>query len=217
MAFFTGCAGTGSSSGTDFVTATNEEISAVEGSLLLDRVLAAETIGVTSADVLASTLGSTGTMRYRNRLYKAENRGNSFGISRGTGSCIALVSTDTLVLGAEQATVEKLTSGAIKITRGNGTVIETPTPSSTGEISSFVVDGIEWQATFGSASTDPLVTLKNTRSGMILQVTELDDGSITIIRDSSEVFTGRWSEDGSLQLNDGQGKMYRYRYGKNSL
>ncbi len=215
MAFFTGCASTGASSGTDFVSATNEEIAAVESSLLLDRVLAAETIGVTSPEILASTVGASGPMKYRNRFYQAENRGTEFGLSRGTGTCIALVSSDSIILGAEQATVEKLDSGAIKITRGNGTVIETPIPTAAGEISSFNVDGIEWQATYGSLTTDPLVTLKNTRSGMILQVTELDDGSITIVRDSSEVFSGRWSEDGSLQLADGQGKMYRYRYGRN--
>jgi hypothetical protein len=84
-----------------------------------------------------------------------------------------------------------------------------------GEITSFEVGGIEWQATFGETSEDPLVILKNLRSGMILRVTELDDGTITIVRDSSEVFVGRWSEDGSLQLADGNGKMYRYRYGRN--
>ncbi|MFZ5952746.1 MAG: hypothetical protein ACOYXC_18735 [Candidatus Rifleibacteriota bacterium] len=214
MAVFTGCAGTsgGSADFTEAV-ATNEEVAAVESSLLLDRVMAAETLDATSAEVLASTLGSTGSMRYRNRLYRAENRGTGMGLSRGTGSCMVVAGDSSIQVGTEQAVVEKLESGAIKITRGNGSIIETPAPVA-GEIGSFIVDGIEWQATFGAAAEDPLVTLRNTRSGMILRVSEGDDGSLTVVRDNSEVFAGRWSEDGSLDLSDNQGKKYRYRYGR---
>jgi hypothetical protein len=214
MAVFTGCTGSQNGSADFSSIATNEEIAAVESSLILDRLMASESIAAVSADVLAATSGSTGGMRYRNRYYKTENYGQGFGLSRGDGSCMTMVSGDNIVIGTEQATVEKLESGAIRITRGNGSVIETPAMVS-GEITSFEVGGIEWQATFGETSEDPLVILKNLRSGMILRVTELDDGTITIVRDSSEVFVGRWSEDGSLQLADGNGKMYRYRYGRN--
>lgn len=210
---FAGCATSGGGSDYSEAVATNEEIAAVESSLLLDRVMAAETLDAASPEILASTLGSVGSVRYRNRLYKAENRGEGLGLSRGTGSCMTLVGDTAIQVGTEQAVIEKLDTGAIRITRGNGSVIETPVPVA-GEIGSFVVDGIEWQATFGAAAEEPLVTLKNTRSGMILRVTELDDGSLTVVRDNSEVFTGRWSEDGSLDLADGQGKKYRYRYGR---
>jgi hypothetical protein len=210
---FTGCATNGGGSDFSEAVATNDEIAAVESSLLLDRIMAAETLDATAPEILASTLGSVGAVRYRNRLYRAENRGEGLGLSRGTGTCVALVGDSSLQVGTEQANVEKLDTGAIRITRGNGSVIETPAPVS-GEIGSFVVDGVEWQANFGATAEEPLVTLKNTRSGMILRVTELDDGSLTVVRDNSEVFIGRWSEDGSVELSDENGKKYRYRYGR---
>ena len=214
LATFTGCAGNSGSSDFAGAVATNEEIAAVESGLLLDRVMAAETIDAISPEILASTLGSVGSVRYRNRLYRAENSAAGLGLSRGAGACIAVVGDAAIQVGTEQARIEKLDTGAIRITRGNGSVIETPVPVA-GEISSFVVDGIEWQATYGINAEDPLVTLKNTRSGMILRVTEQDDGSLAVVRDSSEVFIGRWSEDGSLELSDANGKRYRYRYGRN--
>lgn len=208
---FTGC-GTGGGS-SDFPITTNEEIAAVESSLLLDRVMVAETLDASSPEILASTLDSVGAVRYRNRLYKAANLSGTLGLSRGAAACLVMVGSTTLQVGTEQAKIERLDSGAIRITRGNGSIIEIPVPIA-GEITSFIVDGIEWQATYGSLADEPLVTLKNTKSGMILRVTELDDGSLTIVRDSSEVFTGRWSEDGSIELRDENGRTYRYRYGR---
>jgi hypothetical protein len=211
---FTGCTGTGSGIAEDFATsATNEEIAAVESSLLLDRVMASEAIEASSDELLAATQNAEGMLRYRNRSYLAENKENGFGLQRGSGSCMAIVGTNSIELGVEQAVIEKLETGAIKITRGNGTVIETPVPVA-GEISSFMVDDIEWEVSFGSDATEPLAILKNNRSGMILNINEEDDGTITMIRDNSEVFSGRWLEDGSLELSDSKGKQYRYRYGK---
>jgi hypothetical protein len=212
---FTGCTGTGSGGAADFTaSATNEEVAAVESSLLLDRVMASEAIVADSEEILAATQNAEGMLRYRNRMYLAENKGSGFGLQRGSGSCMAIVGTASISVGAEQATIERLENGAIRITRGNGSVIETPAPIA-GEISSFEIDNIEWEVTFGSDATEPLAILKNTRSGMILNISEEDDGTITMVRDSSEVFSGRWLEDGSLGLSDTHGKQHRYRYGKN--
>jgi hypothetical protein len=178
--------------------------------------MAAQSLEAVAAEVLPSTLGVVGSARYRKRIYRAENQAAGLALGRGTGGCMVTVGTDSLQIGSEQASVERLDSGALRIVRGNGSTIETPAPSATGEIESFTVDGREWQATFSDNELEPLVTLKNMNSGMLLQITELDDGNLTLVRDSSEVFRGRWSEDGALELSDTNGKRYRYRYGKNT-
>lgn len=206
----TGCAGSSSSSPIE-TSASSVEVAAVESSLMLDRVVAASIIESETNEVKSSISGSVGSVRLRNRMYRAESRPEGLGLRRGDGTCIAVVNSSSISTGIEQATIEKLESGAIKITRGNGSIIETSVPVN-GEFSSFTVDGIEWQASYGSEGTN--ITLTNTRSGMKLLVTELDDGSLTVVRDSSQVFNGRWLEDGSLDLSDNNGKRYRYRYGR---
>lgn len=214
MALFTGCAGTGASSDTAF-TPPDEEIAAVEASLLVDRALAASVISEEEGLSLRAATGVYGSKRYRNRNYQVEGAGQGMALRRGDGTCSAIVTEDGITVGTEQCSVEKLESGALKITRGNGTVIETPAFSADSTPESIIVDGVEWQITFGSAEGAPLATLRNARSGMILTINEQEDGSLTIVRDNSEVYQGRWAADGDLEFADGQGQMKRYRYGRN--
>ncbi len=216
MALFTGCASTGSDSAEVAYIPPDEEIAAIEASLLVDRTLAASVISSEEdVSLRAETVEFSGSKRYRNRNYQVAGAAGGMGLRRGDGSCQVEVTADGLRIGLEQCTVEKLADGSIKITRGNGTVIETPIPDSTGVPASINVDGIDWQITFGETSDSPLATMKNMRSGMILTVTELDDGSLTVVRDSSEVYSGRWASDGDLEFTDGQGQRRRYRYGRN--
>lgn len=214
MALFTGCAGTSTSSDTAF-TPPDEEIAAIEASLLVDRTLAASTISTEEGLSLRAATGVYGSKRYRNRNYQVEGTGHGMALRRGDGSCSAVVTADGITLGAEQCRVEKLDNGALKITRGNGTVIETPAFAADSVPETITVDGIEWQITFGSTEGAPLATLKNSRSGMILTINEQEDGSLTIVKDSSEVYQGRWAADGDLEFADGQGQKKRYRYGRN--
>ncbi|MDD3146175.1 MAG: hypothetical protein PHD82_02635 [Candidatus Riflebacteria bacterium] len=216
MALFTGCASTGSDSAEVAYTPPDEEISAIEASLLVDRTLAASVISsAEDASIRADTAELSGSKRYRNRNYQVEGAAGGMALRRGDGSCQVEVTAEGLRIGLEQCVVEKAADGSIKITRGNGSVIQTPVPDSTGVPASLSVDGIEWQITFGETVDSPLATMKNTKSGMILTVTELDDGSLTIVRDSSEVYSGRWASDGDLEFTDGQGQRRRYRYGRN--
>ena len=208
-----GCGASSSGFG-EFTVATNEEVAAVESSLLLDRVLAAETIQVQSPNLLPSAIQPSTNIRYRNRWYKVQSDGDILGLSRGSGNCIALISSDSLVIGSEKAKIEKLDTGAFLIKRGNGTIIQTPPPNANGDITSFEANGIDWKIEFGNSSSNILAILTNLRSGMILTVTELDDGSLTVVRDNLQVFAGRWAEDGSLLLSDSQGQKRRYRYGQ---
>ena len=214
MALFTGCAATDSSSDTAF-TPPDEEIAAVEASLLVDRTLAASIISQEEALNLRAATGVYGSKRYRNRNYQVEGAGNGMALRRGDGSCSAIVTADGITMGTEQCTVERLASGALKITRGNGTIIETPAFSADSAAESIIVDGVEWQISFGSTEGAPLATLKNSRSGMILTINEQEDGSLTIVRDNSEVYQGRWAADGDLEFSDGKGQKKRYRYGRN--
>ena len=216
MALFTGCASTGSGSSDLAYTPPGEEIAAIEASLLVDRTLAASVISADEGVSLrAVTEGLSGSKRYRGRNYQVQGANGGMGLRRGDGSCNTVVSADGVTVGTEQCSVVKQADGSLQITRGNGTVITTPAPAADGMPTTITVDGVEWQVTFGSAEGAPLATLRNTRSGMQLVITELDDGSLTIVRDSSEVYQGRWASDGDLEFTDRQGQQKRYRYGRN--
>lgn len=212
VALFTGCAETSSSDVA--YTPPDEEIAAVEGSLLLDRVLAASVLEA-DASIVASVAGISASKQYRKRTYQTGTAGAGMTLRRGDGTCNAVITADGILVGTEQCVVEKLASGAIKITRANGTILEIPALDATGDPTSLIVDGVEWQVTYGAEVGEPLVTLKNLRSGMLLTVNESDTGVLTIVRDSSEVYSGRWSESGDLEIADGSGKQHRYRYGRN--
>jgi len=214
MMAFTGCAG--SSSGTTDASAvlSSEDMAAIEASLIVDRTLAASIINEANGNLLAAVGTGEGMFRYRNRQYNSQSGAAGLGLQRGTGSCMATISENQLSIGTEQCSLERLETGEIVITRGNGSVITVPAPGSVGEVNSFTLDEIIWEATYGSEIGDPLVELKNTRSGIKLSISENDDGTLTIVRDLSEVFNGRWAEDGDLELSDTQGKRFRYRYGK---
>lgn len=216
MALFTGCASTGSGSSDLAYTPPDEEIAAIEASLLVDRTLAASVISADEGMSLrAVTDGLSGSKRYRNRSYHVQGANGGMGLRRGDGSCNAIVTADGVTVGTEQCSVVKQADGSLQITRGNGTVITTPTPAADGMPATMTVDGVEWQVTFGSEEGAPLATLRNMRSGMLLTISELDDGSLTIVRDSSEVYQGRWASDGDLEFTDGHGQQRRYRYGRN--
>lgn len=215
MALFTGCASTGSDSSDLAYTPPDEEIAAIEASLLLDRTLAASVISAEDDGSIRAQTSFSGSRKYRGRNYQVDGAAGGMALRRGDGNCSAVVGADGLRIGLEQCTVEKLADGSIKITRGNGTVIQTPVPDSSGVPATVNVGGIDWQITFGELTGAPLATLKNLKSGMILTITELDDGSLTIVRDSSEVYNGRWASDGDLEFTDGMGQQRRYRYGRN--
>ncbi|PKL48178.1 MAG: hypothetical protein CVV42_10370 [Candidatus Riflebacteria bacterium HGW-Riflebacteria-2] len=215
MMVFTGCAGNGSGTGTEDMASvlSSDDIAGIEASLLADRVLAASVVSDGDPSLLASVGSSEGMMRYRNRQYRSQNGEAGLGLQRGTGSCMAIVSANSMSVGLEQCSIEKLETGEIVITRGNGTAITIPAPDESGDVSSLTVGEIIWEVTYGDDG-EPLVEIKNTRSGVKLNINESDDGTLTIVRDLSEVFRGRWAENGDLELNDNQGKRFRYRYGK---
>lgn len=209
---FSGCTGNGSSEMA--FTPPDEEIAAVEGSLLVDRVLAATALEASDSALVPATAELRAAKRFRNRAYSAESRSGGLYLRRGDGSCGALVSSDSLMVGNEQCRVVRLDDGSLQLTRGNGSVIEFAMASENP--SSMVINGVEWQITFGVEVGEPLASLKNMRSGLVLTVTELDDGSLTIVRDNSEVFAGRWADSGDLEITDGRGRQFRYRYGCNN-
>ncbi len=212
---FVGCAGTGNGSEALLDTAafSAEDMAGIEASLMADRVLAANVITAGDSSILAAVADSEGTLVYRNRKYRSQNSAKGLGLGRGAGTCTTVVTPDQLTVGTEQCVISRLDSGEIKIIRGNGSEIIIPAADATGEIKTFTVDGREWEVNYASVAGEPLVTLKNTRSGMIISVSELDDGTLTLVRDSSEVFAGRWAETGEVEIEDRQGKKFRYRYG----
>jgi len=213
---FTGCAGSGSSTTDSTSLLSSEDLAAVEASLIVDRTLAASVLNDTDGNILASIGTGEGMFRYRNRQYSSQINASGLGINRGTGTCMATISGDHLSIGTEQCSLEKLETGEIVITRGNGSVITIPAPDNIGEVRNFTLGEIIWEATYGNDPGAPLVELKNTRSGIKLSISENDDGTLTIVRDLSEVFSGRWAEDGNLELADSLGKRYRYRYGQSN-
>ncbi len=216
MAAFTGCAGSGSSAADTSTILSSEDVAGIEASLIVDRTLAASAVSDAEGSLLAASASDEGMFRYRNRQYCTLNGERGFGLKRGTGACIATISDNQLAIGTEQCSLEKLETGEIIITRGNGSVITVPAPDDAGEVKSFTLGEIVWEATYGAAAGEPLVELKSTRSGLKLSISENDDGTLTIIRDLSEVFNGRWAENGDLELADRQGKRFRYRYGKSN-
>ena len=211
---FTGCAGSSSSSSDTSAILSSDDMAGIEASLLVDRMLAATAVSDIDTSLLASAGSGDGMFRYRNRQYRSLNGEAGLGLQRGTGTCMAIVSANSMTVGTEQCSIEKLETGEIVITRGNGSVITVPAPDTTGDVSNFTVGEVIWEVTYGSLAEEALVELRNTRSGIKLNISENDDGTLTIVRDLSEVFSGRWAEDGNLELADKQGKRFRYRYGK---
>lgn len=214
VALFVGCAGTGVGSSQIADAISSEEIAGVEASLLADRVLAAESLGAPTASILETVSETEGSLSYRNRRYRARKNGSALGLRRGDGTCEVQVSSGALRIGLEECQVTKEATGEIKIVRGDGSEILIPAADASGEVTSIAINGVDWPISFGSQAGEALVTLKNPRSGMIITLNELEDGSITMIRDTSEVFSGRWSDSGDVELEDRQGKKFRYRYGK---
>jgi hypothetical protein len=214
MMTFTGCAGNGSGSFDNAATLSSDDMAGIEASLLVDRMLAATVISDGDASLLAAAGNGDGMFRYRNRQYRSLNSEAGLGLQRGTGACMAIVSANSMTVGIEQCSIEKLAGGEIVITRGNGSAITVPAPDATGDVSNITVGEIIWEVTYGNLPEEPLVELRNTRSGVKLNISENDDGTLTIVRDLSEVFSGRWAENGDLELADRQGKRARYRYGK---
>ncbi len=214
LALFVGCAGTGVGSSQVVDALSSEEMAGVEASLLADRVLAAESLGAPAASILETVSETEGSLSYRNRRYRARKNGSALGLRRGDGTCEVQVSSGALRIGLEECQVTKEASGAIKIVRGDGSEILIPAADASGEVTTLTINGLEWPVTFGSQTGEALVTLKNPRSGMIIALNELEDGTITMVRDTSEVLSGRWSDSGDVEFEDRQGKKFRYRYGK---
>lgn len=210
---FSGCSSSGSGAANVSSSLTSDELAAVEAGLILDRHIAASVAGVGGDELLASVADESGALSYRRRRYRVGNSGSGVALTRGEGNCQVEVGEDRISIGLEDCSV-KVVDGDLQIIRGNGSIIMVPNYDTLTDATEIVVENVVWQVLEQSETDATLLKLKNTRSGMMLVINELDDGTLTVTRDMAEVFSGRWAENGALELHGSNGKRFRYRYGK---
>lgn len=232
-----GCSsGAGAGSGFDAETAvtslSTQDLAVVEASLVADRLAAVQEAPVVSANLVANPLISgsiladvtaqaTGFGR-RGKQYRGGKGGSGQGgvAGRGTGTCIVgldgtLASPTRLLVASQACQITKLADGSLQITLGSGNVMTLVPPTDGTNVTTITVNGIAWEATFGTSSSEPLVVLKNPISSRILTIEEADDGSLTVTPSGGRANRGRWASDGALELTDtGIGRGYRFRGGR---
>jgi len=217
-----GPAGSGLAAEDALSSLTTDDLGAVEASLVADRLAAAVEAPVVSASILSDVSAQSTTFARRGRQYRGGKSGNGMGgaAGRGTGNCLVglegtLASPTRLMIASQACQVTKLTDGSLQITLGTGNVVTVTPPTDGTRVSTLLVNGITWEATFGTTAAEPLVVLKNTRSGRILTIEEADDGSLTVTPSGGRANRGRWASDGALELTDaGVGRGYRFRGGR---
>jgi len=222
----TGCAGSGVGAQygdeTSLSSLSSEDLGAVEAALITDRLAASAEAPVVSASLLSDVSAQAAAFGRGGRQYHGGTSGAGMGGSawRGTGNCPVTLegtlATPTRLLIASQACqVTRLENGALQITLGTGNLITLVPPVDGATVTTVTVNGIAWEATFGTTAAEPLVILRNPVSNRLLTIQESDDGALTITPSGGRANRGRWASDGALELtDDGIGRGYRYRGGR---
>ncbi len=206
---------------------STEDLSAVEASLVADRLAAVQEAPVVSSSMLSASIlaevtsQATGFARH-GRQYRGGKGGSGQGgvAGRGTGTCLVgldgtLASPTRLMIASQACQITKLADGSLQVTLASGNVMTLVPPTDGTKVATITVNGIAWEATFGTTSTEPLVILKNPVSGRILTIEEADDGTLSITPSGGRANRGRWAADGALELTDtGIGRGYRFRGGR---
>lgn len=222
----TGSSGGGMGSGIPGEVALRPtDLAVVEASLLANRVEVLENAPLPNAAfvVLPGQTTETGsTFQHRGRQFRGGKMGNGRNAQRGAGRCQvtldgSIASATRLWVASEACTIEQTDTGGYRIVRANGSEITVEKPADGTNRTTLTVNGQTWAALFGDGASAPLVTLKNDLSGRTLIINEDDAGNLTITPEGGVNVRGFWNSDGSIEATeDGCGRQYRYRGGRNA-